>query len=89
MLTTTITEKLPGYTYATAYSDDGIKIDLIIYDASTPQEWIIWSEVDDVTGVDPDIRELLRTHFFDGFFSVEEAINTTVYHLERTLKSIL
>lgn len=85
MLTFTITEELSGYTYATATADDGAEIDVIVYDASTEDEWVIWVEVDDVRNVDYDVRSSLMAVDYDGYTSVADALEDVAYHLAKEL----
>ena len=86
MLTFTITEKLDGYTYATATANNGAEIDVIIYDASTADKWVVWVEVDDVRNVDYDVRSSLMAVSYDGYTSVADALEDAAYHLTKELE---
>lgn len=86
MLTFIITEKLDGYTYATATADNGVEIDVIVYDASTAEEWTIWVEVDEVRNVDYDVRSSLMAVSCDGYTSVADALEDAAYHLTKELE---
>ena len=86
MLTFTITEKLDGYTYATATADNGAEIDVIVYDASTSDEWIIWVEVDDVRGVDYDVRSAIMAISYDGYMSIDDALSNVAYRIGKDIE---
>ena len=85
MLTFTITEEMNGYTYATATAKNGIAIDIIVYDASTADAWIIWVEVDDVRNADYDVRSALMAVSYDGYISVADALADVAYQLSKEI----
>lgn len=86
MLIFTASEELNGNTYATATTEYGEEIDIIVHDESTDEEWNIWVEVDDIRNASYIVCDALIGTDYDGYKTVIGAIADVAYILEKELR---